>query len=329
MAETEKEGKIELIPIEQLKPLPIHFTVIGKEEEDMLREDMKTKDLNSIDPILARKMTPEEIAEAKEKYPLAKYEIIDGHTRWEIAKLLKWTEMRVIIIECSRDEAYIINYKRNKERGFVDPMLEAVCFNHFYQKGYTASQVADMFHVKETTVWNTLQRLKVGKEARRKIIQQAFMGKPITAKHIEVVATLPEEKQPKLVETITEKGLSAKEARKVAKALVTKPEAAERILELPKPKLVEEAEKIVTPPLKPKTPEEVAYERIMELKEHYPMILIDYIYTRYKGKYLKDVIKASIFIVFWEKLTEEQREEVAQKAIKMAGERGFEQPIVG
>ncbi|MEM3553983.1 MAG: hypothetical protein QW658_03390, partial [Candidatus Bathyarchaeia archaeon] len=67
----------------------------------------------------------------------------------------------------------------------------------------------------------------------------------------------------------------------------------------------------------------------MELKEHYPMILIDYIYTRYKGKYLKDVIKASIFIVFWEKLTEEQREEVAQRAIKMAGERGFEQPIVG
>ncbi|MEM3427660.1 MAG: hypothetical protein QW212_05245, partial [Nitrososphaerales archaeon] len=172
-------------------------------------------------------------------------------------------------------------------------------------------------------------RIKVEKEARKKILQKAFTGQPLSGKHIEVIASLPEDKQPKLVETITEKGLSAKEARKVAKALVTKPEVAERILELPKPKLVEEAEKIVTPPIKPKTPEEAAYERVMELKEHYPMILIDYIYTRYKGKYLKDVIKASIFIVFWEKLTEEQREEVAQRAIKMAGERGFEQPIVG
>jgi len=322
-------AEIELISIEQLKPLPMHFTVIGREEEDMLREDMKTKDLNSIDPLLVRRMTPEEIEEAKGKYPFAKYEIIDGHTRWEIAKLLKWTEMRAIIIECTRDEAYIINYKRNKERGFVDPMLEAICFNYFYQKGFTGTQLAEMFRVSERRVWQILKRIKVEKEARKKILQKAFTGQPLTGKHIEVIASLPEEKQPKLVEMIVEKGLSAKEARKVAKALITKPEEAERILELPKQKLVEEAEKIVTSPIKPKTPEEVAYERIMELKEHYPMILIDYIYTRYKGKYLKDVIKASIFVVFWEKLTEKEREEVAQKAIKLAGERGFEEPVIG
>jgi len=328
MLEIEKEGKIELIPIEQLKPLPMHFTVIGREEEDMLREDMKTRDVNSIDPILVRKMTLEEIEEAKEKYPLARYEIIDGHTRWEIAKLLKWNEMRVVVKECSRDEAYILNYKRNRERGLVDPMLEAMCFNYFYQKGFTATQLAEKFGVSEPRVWQILKRMKVEKEARKKILQKAFMGKPISAKHIEVVAALPEDKQPKLVETIAEKGLSVKEARKVAKALATKPDAAEKILELPKPKLVEEAEKIVVPPAQ-KTPEESAYERAMELKEHYPMILIDYMYTRYKGKYLKDVIKASIFIVFWEKLTENEREEVAQKAIKMAGDRGFEEPIIG
>jgi len=328
MLEIEKEGKIELIPIEQLKPLPMHFTVIGREEEDMLREDMKTRDVNSIDPILVRKMTLEEIEEAKEKYPFAKYEIIDGHTRWEIAKLLKWSEMRAVVKECSRDEAYILNYKRNKERGLVDPMLEAVCFNYFYQKGFTATQLAEKFGVSEPRVWQILKRMKVEKEARKKILQKAFMGKPISAKHIEVVAALPEDKQPKLVETIAEKGLSVKEARKVAKALVTKPDAAEKILELPKPKLVEEAEKIVVSPAQ-KTPEEEIFERAMELKEHYPMILIDYMYTRYKGKYLKDVIKASIFIVFWEKLTESEREEVAQKAIKMAGERGFEEPVIG
>jgi len=322
-------AEIELISIEQLKPLPMHFTVIGREEEDMLREDMKTKDLNSIDPLLVRRMTPEEIEEAKGKYPFAKYEIIDGHTRWEIAKLLKWTEMRAIIIECTRDEAYIINYKRNKERGFVDPMLEAICFNYFYQKGFTGTQLAEMFRVSERRVWQILKRIKVEKEARKKILQKAFTGQPLTGKHIEVIASLPEEKQPKLVEMIVEKGLSAKEARKVAKALITKPEEAERILELPKQKLVEEAEKIVTSPIKPKPPEAAAYERIMGLKEHYPMILIDYIYTRYKGKYLKDVIKASIFVVFWEKLTEKEREEVAQKAIKLAGERGFEEPVIG
>lgn len=328
MAETGKEGRIELIPIEQLKPLPMHFTVIGREEEDMLREDMKTKDLNSIDPLLVRRMTPEEIEEAKEKYPHAKYEIIDGHTRWEIAKLLKWSEIRAVVKECGRDEAYIINYKRNKERGFVDPMLEALCFNHFYQKGYTASQIADMFHVKESTVWKVLQRLRVGKEARRRIVQQAFMGKPITAKHIEVVATLPEDKQPKLVEAVAEKGLSAKEARKVAKALITKPEVAERILELPKAKLVEEAEKIVTPPIKPKPPEEIIFERAEEARRHYPPIVVDYVVTRYKGKNLEDVLKA-VFWKLWSRLDEAGRESVTAEAIKLAGEKGFAQPIVG
>ncbi len=326
MAETEKEGRIEVIPIEQLKPLPMHFTVIGREEEDMLREDMKTRDLNSIDPILARRMTPEEMAEAKEKYPFAKYEIIDGHTRWEIAKLLKWAEIRALIIECNRDEAYIINYKRNRERGIVDPMLEALCFNYFYQKGYTASQIADMFHQKETTVWHALQRLKVGKEARRKIIQQAFMGKPLTGKHIEVVAALPEDKQPKLVETIAGKGLSVKETRKVAKALATKPEAAERILELPKPKLVEEAERIFAPPMQ-KTLEELAYERAMEMKQYYPATLVSYVYERYKGEHFQDVLKAATWLL-WSRQTEGEREKTAAEAIKLGG-RGFKEPISG
>ena len=328
MLEIEKEGKIELIPIEQLKPLPMHFTVIGREEEDMIREDMKTRDVNSIDPILVRKMTLEEIEEAKEKYPLARYEIIDGHTRWEIAKLLKWSEMRAVVKECSRDEAYILNYKRNKERGLVDPMLEAMCFNYFYQKGFTATQLAEKFGVSEPRVWQILKRMKVEREARKKILQKAFMGKPITAKHIEVVAALPEDKQPKLVETIAQKGLSVKEARKVAKALATKPEAVERILELPKPKLVEEAEKIVTPPLKPKPPEEEIFEKAEEARRHYPPIVVDYVVTRYKGKYLEDVLKA-VFWKLWSRLDEAGREGVTAEAVRLAGEKGFVQPIVG
>jgi len=328
MAETEKEGRIELIPIEQLKPLPMHFTVIGREEEDMLREDMKTRDVNSIDPLLVRRMTPEEVEEAKEKYPFAKYEIIDGHTRWEIAKLLRWTEIRVVIKECSRDEAYILNYKRNRERGKIDPMLEAVCFSYFHQKGFTATQLAERFGISERRVWQILKRMKVEKEARKKILQKAFTGKPLSGKHIEVVAALPEDKQPKLVETIAEKGLSVKEARKVAKALATKPETVERILELPKPKLVEEAEKIVTPPLKPKTPEEEIFERAEEARRHYPPIVVDYVVTRYKGKYLEDVLKA-VFWKLWSRLDEAGRDGVTAEAIRMAGEKGFVQPIVG
>jgi hypothetical protein len=87
MAETEKEGRIELIPIEQLKPLPMHFTVIGREEEDM-----KIKGANSIDPILVRKMTSKEIEEAEEKYPLANAKLSAETQNGNLPSFFIWFE---------------------------------------------------------------------------------------------------------------------------------------------------------------------------------------------------------------------------------------------
>ncbi|MEM2568096.1 MAG: hypothetical protein QXH20_06480, partial [Candidatus Bathyarchaeia archaeon] len=194
-------------------------------------------------------------------------------------------------------------------------------------KGLTATQLAERFRVSEPRVWQILKRMKVEKEARKKILQKAFTGQPLSGKHIEVIASLPEEKQPKLVEIIAEKGLSAKETRKVAKALAAKPEVVERILELPKPKLVEEAERIVAPPLR-KTPEEIILERAEEARRHYPPIVVDYVVTRYKGKHLEDVLKA-VFWRLWSRLDEAGRENVTAEAIRLAGEKGFVQPIVG
>jgi hypothetical protein len=53
------------------------------------------------------------------------------------------------------------------------------------------------------------------------------------------------------------------------------------------------------------------------------------VFTRYRGKLLKDVIKAVIWVAWWKKLTEAEREEVVQEAVKMVGEKGYEEPVVG
>jgi hypothetical protein len=77
---------------------------------------------------------------------------------------------------------------------------------------------------------------------------------------------------------------------------------------------------------KPKSPEEIA---MTALRRDYPTILVDYVFTRYQGEFLKDVIKATIWYIWWKKLTEEEREEAVREAIKMAGEKGYEEPVVG
>lgn len=221
--EKETEEKIVLVPLQFIKPLPLNVTAIGREEDEMLRTEMtriESKGLYKIDPILIRKMTPKEIEEAKQKYPWAKYEIIDGHTRWLAAQELGWNQIRAIIIDVSREEAYRINYQKNKVRGKVDPLKEAMYFKHLNEDLYlTQDKIAEMFGISQKRVSEIIKRTKVGREARRIIIPRGIMGKPVSGKHLEIIASVPEEKQPILVEAIVEGGLSRREAEKAKEAI--------------------------------------------------------------------------------------------------------------
>jgi hypothetical protein len=71
------------------------------------------------------------------------------------------------------------------------------------------------------------------------------------------------------------------------------------------------------------------WQKAFEMKKDYPTIIIDYVYTRYRGEFLKDVIKAAIWVTWWKRLTEAEREEITREAIRMAGERGFKEPVIG
>jgi len=323
MAEIEKGAKIELIPVRAIKPSPVQLVVINPEVERALLEDMR-KGVDSIDPIRVRRLTPEEIEECKAKYPHAIYEVIDGHKRLRNAELLHWEQIKAIVMDVSREEAYEIAYRKNRERGLIDPMLEALYFKHLYiDLKLPAYKIAEKFNLSESYVRKVIARVRIEPEAVRKIVRQTIVGKPLKGKHLDAIATAPPEAQPKLAEKVVEEKLSPKEAKIVAQAVTKKPE----ILALPKPKLIEEAEKIVSPPIE-KPPEEIALERFKEVGKHYPTIIVGYVASKYTGKYLEDVLKA-IFWLLWQKLDETSRENITAEAIKMAGEKGFEQPIVG
>jgi len=173
MAEIEKEGRIRLIPVRSIKPSPIQLTTIDPEIERMLLEDMR-KGAHRITPILVRPLTPEEKEACKERYPNAEYEMIDGNKRLRNAELLQWDQIPAVVLDISREESFEISYRKNKERGTVDPMLEALYFKHLYiDRKLPAFKIAEMFTLTEKYVRQVISRVGIEKEAVRKIIRQA------------------------------------------------------------------------------------------------------------------------------------------------------------
>jgi ParB/RepB/Spo0J family partition protein len=183
---------------------------------------IESKGLYKIDPILVRKLSQEEIEKIKAKQPWsqAQYQIIDGHSRFYAARELGWSQIRARVIEATLEEALSINYKKNKARGKIDPMREAVFFRHLNEDlMLTQDKIADMFGLSQGRVSQILKRTRIGKEARREIITRVITEKPLSGKHLEVIASVPEEKQVPLAQAIIEGKLNRKEAEKAKEAI--------------------------------------------------------------------------------------------------------------
>jgi ParB family chromosome partitioning protein len=211
----------------------------------MLRTDMtriESKGLYKIDPILVRKLSPEETEKIKAKQPWsqAQYMLCDGHRRFYAAKELGWSQIRARVVEATLEEALAINYKKNKARGKVDPMREAVYFKHLNEDlQLTQDKIADMFGISLGRVSQIIKRTKISRNARHEIFTRVKMEKPLSGKHLEVIASVSEDKQVPLAQAIIEGNLNRREAEK-AKEAVEKG--------LPKEKVIEEA-KTPTPPV--------------------------------------------------------------------------------
>lgn len=216
------EQKIELVPLQFIKPLPGNVTTIGREEDMMLRTDMtriESRGLYKIDPIFLRRLTPEEIQDIRSKYPFAIYELIDGHSRWNAARELGWNQIRAIIIDATREEALEKNYMKNKARGSIDPLREAMYFRHLHEDlKMDTFKIAEKFGITHGRVSQILQRAKIDKEVRRKIVTRVTKG--LSGKHLEAIASLRQpEKQMELTDAIIEGKLSRREAEKAKEAI--------------------------------------------------------------------------------------------------------------
>ena len=106
-----------------------------------LLSGMKEGGPETIDPILLRPL--EEAA----------YEIVDGEHRTRAALKLDWTEIRARIQEMSLEEAMVVNYRKNRERGRLDPIKEGKLYKWWSdERGLTMRQIGEKFDITHATV---------------------------------------------------------------------------------------------------------------------------------------------------------------------------------
>ena len=246
------DERIALVPLAQIKPLPFNLTTIDLKVKAMLDAEMTTESrgLYKIDPIILRRMTSEEVEAAKKDYPFAKYEIVDGHTRVDIARRNGWQRIRAYILDVSRDEAFEINYRKNKERGTIDPVAEGIYFQRLVDKGIASHDIAAHFDLSQAYVVEAMKKAVKSKPARELIAFEAYKHGKLSGKLLETIASAPVEKQEALAEAIIDGKLKPKEAEKAKEAILSGASVEEAIKLAKTAKLEEEeaAAPIEAPP---------------------------------------------------------------------------------
>jgi len=225
MSEVESREKILIIPLSMIRPAPFNMTVISPHEEELLREEMRveSKGIDQIDPILVRRLTPEEIEKTRDRYPNARYEVVDGHTRFRIAQELGWSAIKARVIDATYDQALEIAYRKNKERGAIDPLKEAQYIKYLVQdRKIPPYEVAQMFQMKVEEVKRLLAKAIPNREARRIISEYEMYeyGRPIPGKVLEAIASAPLEKQPAIAQAVVMGKLKPSEVEAAKSAII-------------------------------------------------------------------------------------------------------------
>lgn len=197
-----------LIPVEEIEPNKFNPNVMSDVEYQTLKEDMQTHGVQGVDPILVSHKGVYELPVPIDKLPggawdkaftVKGYIIVDGEHRWRIAKELGWKEIRARSESIREEDAKTICYRRNRERGTIDPMKEAALFKSELDK-MSQKAVAGKYGVDQSTVSHRLSLLKVDPQVL-KSVHELPRG-IVTISHLEPLATLDVEDQKQVAKDI-------------------------------------------------------------------------------------------------------------------------------
>jgi len=187
----------------ELEESPWNVNVMDAETFESLLLDMKRAGPEQTDPI--------DIATLIGK---PGFITIDGAHRLRAAKKLGWEYLYAISHPevATEEDARLFNYRRDADRGQIDPFKLAESFKWFIEtQKMSQADVAKKFGVDNSTVSHRLSLLKVDEQVKEYALKTGKM----TTSHLEVVASLEPELQREVVKDV-EKDWRIREAGGVA-----------------------------------------------------------------------------------------------------------------
>lgn len=151
------------IPLRELEPNKFNPNTMPPKTFETLVRDMKTsgpKHDFAVAPIV---VSPKAVFYNDAKSANG-YVIVDGENRFKAAAEAGWDAILCEVRNISEDTAKALNYRRNKERGCLDPLKEAALFKLETEKGLTQEQVASKYNVSRPYVANRLGLIQLDKK---------------------------------------------------------------------------------------------------------------------------------------------------------------------
>jgi ParB/RepB/Spo0J family partition protein len=167
-------------------------------EDLTLLEDMREHGPSAINPI---SVSPSEVfygtMEGHKKYVL-----VDGEHRWRHAIALKWPQISIDVQNLTEEQAQAQSYRKNKERGTIDPFKEAALFQREVAKNRSYRDIAGKYGVDKSTVTHRLSLLKLDEAV---VLRTAELPRgTVTTSILETLATLHPDDQKAAMQEVEE-----------------------------------------------------------------------------------------------------------------------------
>ena len=191
---------VRTLPIELIRPNPDQpRKTITESELEALSESIAEKGV--VQPILVRPIKGEGEA----------YEIVAGERRWRAAQKARLHDIPALVRELTDKETLEIGIVENVQRSDLNPVEEAHAYRQLIDRfGHTQDDVARAVSKSRSHVANMVRLL-----ALPEAVLTSLASGEISTGHARAIATAPDPEA--LLRIIVEKGLSVREAERLAR----------------------------------------------------------------------------------------------------------------
>jgi len=197
------------VPVEQVRPNPDQpRRAFNKEALDELAASISEKGV--IQPLIVRKHPTDPNV----------YEIVAGERRWRASQIAQLHEIPVVVREYSDTEVLEVAIIENIQRADLNPIDEGAGYRQLMQKfGHTQEQLSSVLGKSRSHIANLMRLLNLPDGVRAYLIE----GK-LSQGHAR--ALIGHDDAQKMADHIVAKGLSVRDAERLAKQGLTKPKSA-------------------------------------------------------------------------------------------------------